>query len=82
MASKYRMLVGSALWATTLGRYDIIYATSTFARYNAIPREGHLNGMLRVFGYLKSHSKAKLVFDTRDFTVPMGDEVPHGWGEL
>ena len=82
MASKYRMLVGSALWATTLGRYDIMYATSTFARYNAIPREGHLNGMLRVFGYLKSHSKAKLVFVTRDFTVPMGDEVPHGWGEL
>ena len=62
--SRYRMLVGSALWATTLGRHDILYATSTFARYNAVPREGHLLGMLRVFGYLKCHSKAKLVFDT------------------
>ena len=29
--SKYRMLVGSALWAKTLGRHDILYATSTFA---------------------------------------------------
>ena len=81
-ASRYRMLVGSALWATTLGRHDILYATSTFARYNAIPREGHLLGMLRVFGYLKCHSKAKLVFDTRDFMDSNGEEISHGWGEL
>ena len=70
MAFKYRMLVVSALWATTLGRYDIMYATSTFVRYNAIPREGHLNGMLRVFDNLKSHSKAKLVFDKRYLLNP------------
>ena len=46
MSSKYRMLVGSGLWATTLGRYDVLYAVNTFARYNMIPREGHLQGML------------------------------------
>ena len=38
--------------------------------------------MLKVFGYLKCHSKAKLVFDTRDFLAPTGKEVSHGWGEL
>ena len=80
--SRYRMLAGSALWATTLGRHDILYASSTFALYNAIPREGHLLGMLRVFGYLKCHSKAKLVFDTRNFMEDTGEEVSHGWGEL
>ena len=47
--SKYRMLVGSALWATVLGRFDILYAVSTFARYNSMPREGHLDGMIRLF---------------------------------
>ena len=36
--SKYRMLIGSALWGTILGRHDILYATCTLARYNAIPR--------------------------------------------
>ena len=82
MCSKYRMLVGSGLWATTLGRYDVLYSVNTFARYNAIPREGHLKGMLRVFGYLKSHAKAKLVFDTRDFQEEIGKTVAHGWGEL
>ena len=82
MGTKYCMLVGSALWATVLGRFDIMYATSTFARYNALPREGHLNGMIRLFGYLKNHSKAKLVFDTQDFAGETADEVAHSWNEL
>ena len=82
MGSKYRMLVGSALWATTLGRYDVMYAVSTLARYNAMPREGHLQAMLRVFGYLKGFSKAKLVFDTRDFIEKTEDVEVTGWKEL
>ena len=76
------MLVGSALWATVLGRNDIMYAVSTLARYNAIPRHNHYKAMLRVFGYLKSFSKAKLVFDTREFCEETFDEITHGWGEL
>jgi len=76
------MLVGSALWAATLGRYDILYATNTYALYNILPREGHLNGMLRVFGNLKTFKKAKLVFDFHDFTHDLGKEFEHGWSEL
>ena len=60
----------------------ILYATSTYARNNAISREGLLQGMLKVFGYLKCHSKVKLVFDTRDFLALTGEEVSHSWGEL
>ena len=83
LASKYRMLVGSGLWATTLGRFGVLYAVNTFARYNVTPREGHLEGMLRLFGYLKSFEKAKLVFDIRDLTEDVGQEIiTHGWGEL
>ena len=76
------MLVGSALWAATLGRYDILYATNTYARYNILSREGHLNGMLQVFDYLKTFKKAKLVFDYRDFTQDSGEEIEHSWREL
>jgi len=82
LISKYRMLAGSAFWAAALGRYDILYATNTYARYNILPREGHLNGMLRVFGYLKTFKKAKLVFDFRNFTHDLGEEIEHGWSEL
>ena len=82
LASKYRMLVGSVLWATTLGRFDVLYAVNTFARYIVMPREGHLAGMLRVFGYLKSFEKAKLIFDIRDLNEDVRHEITHGWGEL
>ena len=47
--SHYRMLIGSAQWAITLGRFDIAYATNTLARYSALPRKGHLEALLRVF---------------------------------
>ena len=82
-ATKYRMLVGSGLWAATLGRYDVLYPVNTYARFNAIPREGHLQGMLRVFGYLNSYAKAKLIFDyTKCNLKTLEEEVSHAWHEL
>ena len=51
--SKYRMLIGCRQWPITLGRFDVMFAILTMARFSAAPKEGHLNRMLRVFGYLK-----------------------------
>ena len=48
--SRYRMLVGSAQWAVTLGRLDIAYAVTTLARFAALPRKGHLEAILRLSG--------------------------------
>jgi hypothetical protein len=56
-ASKYRSFIGSLNWAITLGRFDIQYAASTLARYNMAPREGHLEAVIRVVGYLKKTQK-------------------------
>ena len=61
--SQYRSLVGCANWLVTLGRFDIAYATNTFSRFGMQPREGHLKGIIRVFGYLKKNSKAKNFID-------------------
>ena len=62
--SIYRMLIRLAQWAVTLGRFDIAYAVSTMARYTALPKEGHLKAMTRLFGYLKHHAKGKILYDT------------------
>jgi len=35
------------------------------------PQEGHLLAMKKFFGYLKGHSKGKILFDTQD--LPLGD---------
>ena len=67
--SIYRMLIGSAQWAITLGRMDIQYATTMLARYGMCPREGHLAAMRKVFGYLKLHTKGKILYDTRHLDV-------------
>ena len=82
MGSKYRILVGSALWVAMIGRHDVLYAMNTFVRYNGMPREVHSNGMLKVFGYLNSFCKAKLVFDTRDFMKPSNKVVAYCWKKL
>jgi hypothetical protein len=62
--SLYQMLVGSGQWAVTLTRFDIQFAVNSMARFSNAPRQGHMKRMLRVFGYLKYHEKARIKFDT------------------
>jgi hypothetical protein len=61
--SMYQMLVGSGQWAVTLARFDIQFAVNSMARFSNGPREGHMKRMLRIFGYLKHHEKARIKFD-------------------
>ena len=62
-ASKYRSLVGSANWIITLGRFDIAFAVQSLARFSMAPRMGHLNRMIKVFGYLKARPNGRIIFD-------------------
>ena len=61
--AKYRSLIGSLNWILTLGRFDIAYALSSMSRYNMAPRKGHMDAVSRIFGYLRKHSKGKIVID-------------------
>ena len=78
----YQMLVGSAQWAVTLGRFDIQYATNTLARYNTRPREGHLRRMMRVFGYLKTHNRYRIKLDPTDPCYDDFNFVENDWTGL
>jgi hypothetical protein len=60
------MLIGCAQWAVTLGRFDIQFATNTLARYGSMPREGHMERCIRIFGYLKHFAKGRIDFDPKD----------------
>jgi hypothetical protein len=59
----YRGMIRSANWAITLGHFDIQYTTQMMSRFSMAPREGHLDMMKRVFGYLKNFPKGKIVVD-------------------
>ena len=59
----YQELIGSLRWAVEIGRVDILLETSLMSTYLAMPREGHLEQVLHIFGYLKSHKKMRILFD-------------------
>ena len=82
--TKYRSIIGSLNWVITLGRFDVQYVTSTLSRYSHMPREGHLEAALRILGYLKSHHKGQLIFDTSYFNNNNNkiDIKEHNWEEF
>ncbi|KAJ9553055.1 LOW QUALITY PROTEIN: hypothetical protein OSB04_017100 [Centaurea solstitialis] len=48
----YRGMIGS-LWHLTASRPNIMFSTCICARYQAYPKESHLNAMKRILRYLK-----------------------------
>src|SRR5210317_2424014 len=61
--SKYHSYIGCATWLVTLGRFKIAHAVNTYARFSQAPREGHMIGLKRVFGYLKKWIKETTLID-------------------
>ena len=49
----------------TLGRFDIAHAVNAYSRFSMAPRQGHLEGMIRVFGYLKKWPKGTIIIDPK-----------------
>ena len=50
-------------WMVELGRVDILLETSLMSAHLTLPRLGHLEQLIHIFGYLKAHPKRKLAFD-------------------
>ena len=71
LASWYASLVGMLRWMVEIGRVDIITEVSMVASHMAMPREGHLDAVLHIFGYLKIKYNSRMCFDP---TVPYCDE--------
>ena len=63
---EYQSLTGMCIWAVTLGRIDICYATSSLGRFNSEPRIGQLERLWRLIGYLKKNPEKFIVIDSRE----------------
>ena len=50
--TRYQSLVGALQWTVTLGRFDIAVAVMTMSAFRVAPRQGHLDRLCRVVGYL------------------------------
>jgi len=82
LASWYSSLIGMARWAVELGRVDIITEVSMSASMMAMPREGHLDAMLHMFGFLKQKYNSRLCFDPTYPEINETDFIKCDWKQF
>ena len=62
-ASYYHSAIGVLRWIVELGRVDIITEVSLLSSHLALPRQGHLETIFRIFAYLKNKHNSVMIFD-------------------
>ena len=62
-ANYYMLMIGILVWAVELGRIDIATETSMMSAFRVAPRQGHMDAVMHMFGYLKSHDRSRIAFD-------------------
>ena len=65
----YQEIIGMLRWAVEIGRVDINTEISLLSSYQAAPREGHLEQLLRIVAFLKRKPKLTLYFDPAQANV-------------
>ena len=58
----FQELIGVLRWATEIGRVDILLEISLLSQYQACPREGHMEEVLRIFKFLIFLNKAPIMW--------------------
>jgi hypothetical protein len=62
----YQSLVGAIQWVVQIGRFDVTTAIMTLSRFRAAPREGHLDRIKRIYGYLSKMRFATIRIRTEE----------------
>ena len=68
--AKYQSLIGALQWTISLSRFDIGTAVMTMSRFRVAPREGHLERVRRIVGYLvkMKHAFVRVRTDEPDYS--------------
>ena len=69
-------------WAVELGRIDMLYKVALMSTFTAMPRMGHLEQVLHIFGYLKIHKKFRLMFDSSHPQINPNKFKKYDWEEF
>ena len=65
-AMYYLSLIGILRWMVELAWVDICLEVSMMSSHLAMPRKGHLDQVLHIFGYLQKYHNTELVYDPSD----------------
>jgi hypothetical protein len=79
-ANYYQSLIGILHWMVEIGRVDII--TEVSASHMALPREGHFEAVLHIFGCLKCKHGSQMVFDPTYPAIDMSVFKQCDWKEF
>jgi hypothetical protein len=72
---QYQSLIGALQWLVTLGHFDILIAVTTMSGYFIASREGHLERLKRIIGYVKKRPDRAIRFhmniqDHESYNIP------------
>jgi hypothetical protein len=65
-----------------IGRVDMICEVSKLASHMALPREGHLEAVFHIFGYLKGKHGSRMVYDPTYPSIDMSVFKQCDWSEF
>jgi hypothetical protein len=60
-------------WATEIGQVDILLEVALLSQYQASPREGHLEQLLHIFAFLRTHPKLTLYLSPESPRIDSGE---------
>ena len=81
-ASYYYSAIGVLRWIVELGRVDLITEVSLLSSQLALPREGHLAVVFRLFAFLKHRHNAVMTFDPTYPDIDMSVFKECDWKEF
>ena len=75
----YQSLIGILQWAVKLGHVNICLEVSMMSAHLALPRNGHLDQVLQIFGYLKKYHNTELVYDQSEPDIELPKFERRDW---
>ena len=76
---KYQSLIGALQWVITLGRFDISVAIMSLSSFRVAPREGHLDRLKRIVGYLTKMKHGYIRIRTEEPDYSMLQPTSYDW---
>jgi len=75
----YQSMIGALQWVITLGRFDICTAVMTMSRFWVAPRQGHLDRVKRIYGYLSKFPTGSIRVRTDEPDYSQMVDEKHDW---
>ena len=76
---RYQSLIGTLQWAVSLGRMDIATAVMSMSSFRAAPRQGHLERVKRIVGYLYKMRHGAIRVRTNEPDLSSYGTPHHDW---